>query len=59
MSTNEIETNDMNGSQLTEQGPSSSRYSQQGKIGRHHANPDITKRRKWTSQESKIVIKGY
>ena len=50
MSSNEIETNDVNGSQLAEQGPSSSKCSGQGKIGRHHANPVISKRRKWTSQ---------
>ena len=25
-------------------------------IGRHHANPVISKRRKWTSQENKIVM---
>ena len=56
MSSNEIETNDMNGSRLAEQGPSSSRCSLQGNIGRHHANPVISKRRKWTSQENKIVM---
>ena len=57
MSSNE--TNDGNGSQLAEQGPSSSRCSRQGKIGRHHANPVISKRRKWTSQENKIVMECY
>ena len=59
MSTNEIETNDMNGSRLTEQGPSPGRCSRQGNIGRHHANPVINKRRKWTSQENKIVMECY
>ena len=59
MSSNEIETKDVNGFQLVEQGPSSSRCSQQGNIGRHHANPVISKRRKWTSQENKIVIECY
>ena len=59
MSSNEIETNDMNGSQLVEQGPSSGRCSGQGNIGRHHANPVISKRRKWCSQENKIVIECY
>ena len=57
MSSNE--TNDGNGSQLAEQGPSSSRCSRQGNIGRHHANPVISKRRKWTSQENKIVMECY
>ena len=28
-------------------------------IGRHHASPVISKRRKWTSQENKIVMKCY
>ena len=56
MSSNEIGTNDVSGSRLAEQGPSSGRCSQQGKIGRHHANPVISKRGKWTSQENKIVV---
>ena len=43
MSSNEIETNDVNGSRLAEQGPSSGRFSRQGNIGRH-ANPVISKR---------------
>ena len=59
MSRNEIETNDVNGSRLAEQGPSSGRCSRQGNIGRHHANPVISKRRKWTSQENKIVTESY
>ena len=59
MSSNEIETNNMNRSQLLEQGPSSGRCSQQGNIGRRHANPVISKRRKWTSQENKIVMECY
>ena len=59
MSSNEIETKDVNGSQLTEQGPSSGRCSRQGNIGCHHANPVISKRRKWTSQENKIVMECY
>ena len=58
MSSNEIETNGVNGSRLAEQGPSSCRCSQQGSTGRHHAIPVISKRRKWTSQENKIVM-GY
>ena len=41
MSNNEIETNDVNGSRLAEQGPSSGRCSRQGNIGRYHANPVI------------------
>ena len=59
MSSNEIETNDVNGSLLAEQGPSSSSCSRQGNIGRHHVNPVISKRRKWTSQENKIVMECY
>ena len=59
MSSNEIQTSDVNGSRLAEQGPSSGRCSRQGNIGRHHANPVISKRRKWTSQENKIVMECY
>ena len=59
MSSNEIQTNDVNGSRLAEQGPSSGRCSRQGNIGRHHANPVISKRRKWSSQENKIVMECY
>ena len=59
MSSNETETNDVNRSRLAEQGPSSGRCSRQGNTGRHHANPVITKRRKWTSQENKIVMECY
>ena len=57
MSSNE--TNDGNGSQLAEQGPSSSRCSRQGSISRHHVNPVICKRRKWTTQENKKVMECY
>ena len=53
MSSNEIETNDLNASQLAQQGP------RQGDIGRHHANPVIIERRKWSSQENKIVMERY
>ena len=28
-------------------------------IGHHHANPVISKRKKWTSQENKIVMECY
>ena len=59
MSSNEIETNDVNGSRLAEQGPSSGRCSRQGNIGHHHANPVISKRRKWTIQENKVVMECY
>ena len=59
MSSNEIETNEVNGSLLAEQGRSSGRSSRQGNIGRPHANPVIIKRRKWTSQENKIVMECY
>ena len=56
MSSNEIETNDVNGSRLAEQGPSSGRCSRQGKIGRHHANPVTSK---WTRQENKILMECH
>ena len=59
MSGNEIETNNMNGSRLAEQGPLSGRCSRHGNIDRHHANPVISKRRKWTSQDYKIVMECY
>ena len=59
MSSNEIETNDVNGFRLAEQGLSSGRCSRQGNIGLHHANPVISKRRKWTSQKNKIVMECY
>ena len=59
MPSNEIETNDVNGSRFAEQGPSSGRCSLQGNIGPHHTNPAISKRRKWTSQENKIVMECY
>ena len=59
MSSNEIETNNVNGSRLVQQAPSSSRCSRQGNIGRHHVNPVISKRRKWTSRENKIVMECY
>ena len=42
-----------------EQGPSIGRCSRQGNIDRHHANPVISKRRNWTSQENKIVMECY
>ena len=56
MSSNEIQTNDVNWFRLAEQEPSLGRCSRQGNIGRRHANPVISKRRKWSSQENKIVI---
>ena len=59
MSSNVIETNNVNGSRLTEQGPLSGRCSRQGNIGRHQVNPVISKRRKWTSQENKVVMECY
>ena len=59
MSSNEIETNDVNGSRLAEQGPLSGKCSRQGNIGCHHANHVISKRRKWASQENKIVMECY
>ena len=59
MSSNEIETNDMNGSRLAERGHSSDKCSRQGNIGRRHANPVISTRRKWTSQKNRIVMERY
>ena len=59
MSSNEIETNNINGCRLTKQGPPFRRCSWQGNIGRHHANPAISKRRKWISQENKIIMEWY
>ena len=59
MSSNEIKTNDENGSQLPEERPSSGRCSRQGNIGRHHANSVTSKRRKWTSQENKIFMECF
>ena len=59
MSSNGIETNGVNESRLAEQGPTYGRCSRQGSIGCHHVNPVISKRRKWTSQENKIVMECY
>ena len=59
MSRDDIEFNDINGSRLAEQGPLSGRCSRQGNIGHHHANPVISKRRKWTSQGNKIIMECY
>ena len=59
MSSNETETNDVNESRLAEQRPPSDRCSRHGNIGRHHVNPVISKRKKWTSQENKIVMECY
>ena len=59
MPSNETETNDVNGSPFAKQGPSSSRCSRQGNIGRLHPNPVTSKKRKWTSQETKIVMEYY
>ena len=59
MSSNKIETNDVHGSRLAEQGPSSGRCFGQENIGRHQGNPVISMGRKWTSQENKIVINCY
>ena len=59
MSSNGIETNDVDGSQLAEQGPLFRTSSRQGNIGHHHANPVISKRGNWTGQENKIVMECY
>ena len=55
----QIETNDVNGSRIAEHGLSSGRCSWQGNISRHHANPAISKRGKWSSQENKTVMECY
>ena len=59
MSSNVTEINDVNGFRLAEHGSSSERCSRQENIGRHHASPVISKRRKWTSQENTIVMECY
>ena len=59
MSTKQMETNGENGSRLLEQGRSFGRCSQQGNSGCHHTNPVISKQRKWSSQENKIVMECY
>ena len=59
MSSNEIENNDVNGTRLGEQGPSSVRCSRQGNIGHHNANPVISKTKKWNFQYNKIVMECY
>ena len=56
MSTKQIETNNANGYRLAQQGPLSGRCSRQGNIGRHHANPVISKQRKWSSQKNNVVM---
>ena len=38
---------------------STAEHSRQGNIGRHHVNPVISKRRKWTSHKNKIIIECY
>ena len=59
MFTKQIETNDVNVVRLVEQETSFGRCSWKGRISRHHANPLISKRRKWSSQENKMVMKCY
>ena len=59
MSSNEIQANNVNGSRLSEQGPSSGKCSRQGTTGCHHANPVISKTIKWNSQENKVVMESY
>ena len=44
------------GPDLQSKETSSGKCSRRGDIGRHHANPVISKRRKWSSQENKTVI---
>ena len=59
MSSNEIQTNELNGFRLAQQRPLSGRCSRQGNTGHNHANPVISKRREWTSQENQIVMQCY
>ena len=59
MYSNEIEINYINWFRLAEQGPSSGRCPRQRNIGRHHANPVFSERRKWTSQEDKTIMESY
>ena len=54
--TKQIGINNVNGSRLAKQGPLPSRYSWQENIGCHQANPVTSKRKKWSSQENKIVM---
>ena len=56
MSSNEIETNNVNGSRLAEQELSSGRCSRHGNFSRHDGNSVISKKTKWTNQENKIVM---
>ena len=56
MSTKQIKTTDINGSELAAQGPSLSKSSRLGNNGRHHANPVISKQMMWSSQENKIIM---
>ena len=58
MSSNKIETKDVNGSRLAGQGPLFGRCSLQRNIGRHHANPVISKK-KVDYQENEIVMECY
>ena len=59
MPTKQIENYGVNGSLLAEQIPSSGRGSRQGSVGRHHANPFISKQKKWFNQENNVVMKCY
>ena len=56
MSGKQIETNDANEPQLAEQGPSTGGVLNRRNIGRHHV---ISKRKKWPSQENKILMECY
>ena len=56
MSSNEIKTNDANGSRLAEQELSSGRCSRLGNFSHHDGKSVISKKRKWTNQENKIVM---
>ena len=59
MSSNDIQTNNVNGSRLAEHGPSSSRCSRQRNIGHHHVNPVISKRKSGLAKRIEIVMDCY
>ena len=59
MSTKQIETNDVNGSRIAEQGSLSGGCCGQGKMGCYHVNRVISKQGKWSSQENKVVMECY
>ena len=59
MSTKQRETNDANDPDSQSKGPRPAGALDRGNIGRHHANPVISKRRKSPSKENKILMECY